>query len=958
LGREVPPFLITPASGEHVSSGTKAEDTDTSVCIVALPAAGSALPGGEEKHATILYFGDWTKHPGTLDKQLLANVCTIAARECKPFTAQVTKIQSLGDNGAQVWMLDAPELHRLFDDLQDIDSEVHSMYVDADVTRYPKYRPHVTIGYDTGSAATSISTEDVEEAQTVKQIKFDRIGLWWGKERYEFTLGMEAKEVRHVRDASYWGQPVGSVIVGNSKTRKVLKELTSMDPEYNGSETMMGSDKQKYHIGKNDKGEWVAIHDGSHKTVVTAPTEESAYRQLNAQLEAKKAKHRATAITGGAATPATGPRKPRKRVLTASQREAVLGVNADGSVDGTPDTLRGLRNRGLIARDGKLTKAGLETLTNLGGSIPGADRAVPDKPVEKPGRGPRNRTGEEVLNDWVSGKPSSKKTGSPIRMDQKKWFESLNDDELDAVIKHMRKTDGWHGSLIVAKRVQDIRSGEKRALAKALREAKWKPRKGDKPGPKVQYTDDNGNTTIGEIIGVTKEGNYVVSNPKGNLIRKPEVLQEAPDTEVKPGEAVSPSDDNVFGGIRGRRPYTVVKLDRDNASAKVKATNGDLLDVSWTIGENAKVTVHNPKTRKTYTAPAGSSNLRHQDRVVERERVMRQLLKEAQGGKHVEAWPPRGPKGTAKKTTTKKTMVESAELSELANLRKVHPEVRKGTPDGDGTKRHPIDVHGDLDLAQELLSQGKHVRLNTVDDVGTLLDKLASRVKQAERMGDKAPTYDLCKVSVPKTNLFCARSKGIPRTKMPQLGGIPVPGSLADKLPRDKKGEVNIADAFREELKARGIKSKIVDVKAAWLKASQANLDGPKVAGMSKAMKEGKVPDAPIFVTSDGYIIDGHHRWASKVAIDAEDGHLGDIEMPVEMLDMEIGEALDFTNAFALAMGIKPKGLGAAAEGVAETAKKATDYSTWSVADLQKALKTARGAAATKIRAELARRKR
>ena len=58
-------------------------------------------------------------------------------------------------------------------------------------------------------------------------------------------------------------------------------------------------------------------------------------------------------------------------------------------------------------------------------------------------------------------------------------------------------------------------------------------------------------------------------------------------------------------------------------------------------------------------------------------------------------------------------------------------------------------------------------------------------------------------------------------------------------------------------------------------------------------MRAGKIKEAPIFVTKDGYILDGHHRWAAKVAIDLDDGTLGDVEMPVDMIDIEIGEAID-----------------------------------------------------------------
>lgn len=238
-----------------------------------------------------------------------------------------------------------------------------------------------------------------------------------------------------------------------------------------------------------------------------------------------------------------------------------------------------------------------------------------------------------------------------------------------------------------------------------------------------------------------------------------------------------------------------------------------------------------------------------------------------------------------------------------------------GRPEGAGTLADPIDVGDDMERAVTLIAEGKHVRLRQVDEVSMVLDRLAKRVEHAKKLGDKAPNFNLCLITVPGTNLFCTESKGVPRAKMPQLSGQPTEGSRAWGL-RNEKGEAHIEDAFRQALKDTGVKVELKTVLASHLKASQAELDGPKVAGMSKAMEAGKIPDAPIFVTKDGYIVDGHHRWASKVAIDLQDGVLGDVDMPVEEIDLDIGAVLDFANEFALAMGIKPKGLGAASEGV------------------------------------------
>lgn len=238
----------------------------------------------------------------------------------------------------------------------------------------------------------------------------------------------------------------------------------------------------------------------------------------------------------------------------------------------------------------------------------------------------------------------------------------------------------------------------------------------------------------------------------------------------------------------------------------------------------------------------------------------------------------------------------------------VHNET--GRPDGEGTIEDPIDVQGDLDKAATLLGEGKHVRLNKVEEVSIILDKLAEQAQEMEAAGDKAPDVDLCLISVPGTNVFCQQSKGIPRAQMPQLSGTPVPGSQADSMERNKRGRVNITQAFIDRLVSEGVGVEDVTVPASTLKASQSQLNGSKVGQMMVAMRDGTLPDAPIFVTRDGYVLDGHHRWAAKVGVDAGDGELGGIEQPVRRIDMEIGEAIDFANAFSAEVGIQQAGFG------------------------------------------------
>lgn len=214
-----------------------------------------------------------------------------------------------------------------------------------------------------------------------------------------------------------------------------------------------------------------------------------------------------------------------------------------------------------------------------------------------------------------------------------------------------------------------------------------------------------------------------------------------------------------------------------------------------------------------------------------------------------------------------------------------------------------------IDEAIKFIAEGQDVELDSEAEVATLLDKLKNIVDEAVSKGEKAPNYDLCRVSVAGTNLFCSESKGIKRIDMPQLGGTPVKGSKADKLPKDDKGEVNAGEAFEKHLGSMGVAVTRKTVKAASLKASQSELVGAKVAGMVGAAKAGKFDPGgkAIFVSRDGYVIDGHHRWASQVGLDAGDGKLGDMDMKVIEIDMPISAVLREANAWTAEFGIKAK---------------------------------------------------
>ena len=239
------------------------------------------------------------------------------------------------------------------------------------------------------------------------------------------------------------------------------------------------------------------------------------------------------------------------------------------------------------------------------------------------------------------------------------------------------------------------------------------------------------------------------------------------------------------------------------------------------------------------------------------------------------------------------------------------PRVHAGDKASDG-KGRGAHVHlkdgsilvTNVDDAIALLAAGKKITLRQPREVSTLVRKLHEVVRDMEARGEKAPLYNLCNVSVPGTNLFCADNKGVRRIDMPQLKGVPVKGSKADSLKRDERGEVDLNAQFREYLAHKGVKISDETEKASYLRATQKELVGAKVAGIAQAFRDGKLADERLFISHDGYVVDGHHRWAAQVGVDLDDNKAGDVDMKVARIDMDILGILAEANAFAEAWGI------------------------------------------------------
>lgn len=226
----------------------------------------------------------------------------------------------------------------------------------------------------------------------------------------------------------------------------------------------------------------------------------------------------------------------------------------------------------------------------------------------------------------------------------------------------------------------------------------------------------------------------------------------------------------------------------------------------------------------------------------------------------------------------------------------------------------PIKVSS-VEAAIPLILDGKVVEVATPEQASTIITRLAEIANDAKAKGKEAPNYDLCQISVSGSNLFCSAQlrnerypRGVPRVEMPQLGGTPVPGSLADGLPRNPRdGEVDGSTQFLNHVQNElGIKVTTTQIPAAHLKASQAELVGPKVAAMM--LDPSYDPsEKHIFMSNDNYVVDGHHRWAATVGRDAADNNLGDLTMNVHRIDAPITEVLHIANKWSKEFGIKQK---------------------------------------------------
>lgn len=184
-------------------------------------------------------------------------------------------------------------------------------------------------------------------------------------------------------------------------------------------------------------------------------------------------------------------------------------------------------------------------------------------------------------------------------------------------------------------------------------------------------------------------------------------------------------------------------------------------------------------------------------------------------------------------------------------------------------------------LAAALLKAVKRGRVVSVKshELHSVLDEIAN---------DKSRLLDLGKIHVQGTRLF-ARIRGkTDRSAMPQIPD-------------------NLRDSFVGELRKSGVKVADDSVDPKTLNPAQSNLAGPKVGQLVRMLRrDGSLPGEPIFISNDGFILDGHHRWAAAAIVSVD---TPGIRIPVTRVDLPIKELLKVGLDFGSRNGVESRTL-------------------------------------------------
>jgi len=206
------------------------------------------------------------------------------------------------------------------------------------------------------------------------------------------------------------------------------------------------------------------------------------------------------------------------------------------------------------------------------------------------------------------------------------------------------------------------------------------------------------------------------------------------------------------------------------------------------------------------------------------------------------------------------------------------PRVPAGSPQGGEWTSNASTSTAAGKIAEELADGAQP--LVSMDEVGAVLDACADR--------DDNP--DLTELRVEGTLLFGGEGLGIARDDMPQI-------------------PAEYREDFLAELQASGVQVNRGVIDPRWLKPVQKEVSARVSGQILKRFR--REPMDPIknasIVSSDDYVIDGHHGWGAAVALAFERPN---VKMHVLRVELPHGELLRAAEAFAKAHRIANRPIG------------------------------------------------
>ena len=199
-----------------------------------------------------------------------------------------------------------------------------------------------------------------------------------------------------------------------------------------------------------------------------------------------------------------------------------------------------------------------------------------------------------------------------------------------------------------------------------------------------------------------------------------------------------------------------------------------------------------------------------------------------------------------------------------------------GGSDSEGKGPAKLDAAGAKEVADRLAA-GERPTISRADVRNVLAECKA-----------RSDDPDLTKLSVHGTLKFGGDGLGIARADMPQV-------------PDDKR------EQFLKDLAKAGIKVTDGVEKPIDLKPVQKEISARKVGGILDYMRTNGVGKGSIFVSRDGYVLDGHHRWGAATALGFERDR---VTIPVTTLGLDHTEALQWMLDWNTAQGVEHRGTG------------------------------------------------